>query len=1018
MTQKKANMDLKWIISKIVLVTISYVNRKNQRGLKEMKKTILLLLFLLLITNFAWSWVNILDEDFEYCWLPVDWDTYELEGNPWVRSSSEVHSDNYSACYSDTDIDYTNNAWLITYEISYSLSCKAVQLVFWENVENPFLDVDLKVLITDDDDDPEVAEWAQLYLSSQDTGWNQRIIDINIDEYYPSSGFWIAFQYGNDTSSMNPKWYIDDVQVRVLPKTAPGLPYNPDPADDETGISACGNLTWIFGQDTDTYDLYFGDKGNIQFISSNPATTSSFQYSDLNSESEYEWQIVAHNHDNLTTEGPVWNFTTEAGAICSFPYTEGFEDWSGSPLIPDGWTVLDLNAGNKWSKASPSHSGSFKAYSRGGDDDWLISPQFGLYGATGYNLTWWDRSSYINDYEVLVSIETNDHADFLEVALGTYHCTSTNWTQHTIDLSDYCEDDIFLAFHQTNEGNSDYALSIDDFLIEEIPPTNPIFSINPESKDFGDGYTDQTSFAQTFTITNEGVGTLTITSVAIGGTDSNHFTLTDLNSYPNDLGEGESINVDAAFSPTSIGDKTATLSVEFSTRVSHSASLSGTGIEPNYCTGSAGTGNYSFANNLATGAPSVPSYNWLDISSTGTDVFGDLSSDDGFAGGAEGYNIGFTFNFFGVDYTKFWIAADGFISLGTGHEDYSNQNIPRTITPNGLIALFWDDLNPTTPVVDNAAIYYQLFGNYLVITYENLEPYTSPSATKWFTAQAILYQNSNIKLQYKDKGADMPIDGCTIGIENGDGTCAVNYHFNDAGGLIYPDDKEGEIAVMFGEDEGSLPVVLSSFTAEFSNNMPTLYWITESEIDNLGWYLYRNIEEIFTNAEVVSEFIEGYGTTTEQHSYFFEDPIENLLEGTTYYYWLESIDLGGVPSHYNQIASLTIPDNVQPELPENPISIGLYQNYPNPFNPSFATTNISFYLDEGTNAHVKIEIYNIKGELVKTIWNQYTVFEKSTISAFWDGCDEKGKRQATGIYFYRMQANGKNKEIKKLILLN
>ncbi|MDP8204666.1 MAG: hypothetical protein P9L95_09065, partial [Candidatus Tenebribacter mawsonii] len=42
----------------------------------------------------------------------------------------------------------------------------------------------------------------------------------------------------------------------------------------------------------------------------------------------------------------------------------------------------------------------------------------------------------------------------------------------------------------------------------------------------------------------------------------------------------------------------------------------------------------------------------------------------------------------------------------------------------------------------------------------------------------------------------------------------------------------------FGEDI-ILPVTLSSFTAQYSSNHPTLYWETESESDNIGWNVYR-----------------------------------------------------------------------------------------------------------------------------------------------------------------------------------
>ena len=143
-----------------------------------------------------------------------------------------------------------------------------------------------------------------------------------------------------------------------------------------------------------------------------------------------------------------------------------------------------------------------------------------------------------------------------------------------------------------------------------------------------------------------------------------------------------------------------------------------------------------------------------------------------------------------------------------------------------------------------------------------------------------------------------------------------------------------------------------------------------------------------------------------------------MLAGDVYWYWLETVELGGNIFVYVEPAQLIIPDDYNPPVPpELPLKFGLYQNCPNPFNPSMANTKICFYLGEGTNANVEIKVYNIKGELVKTIWDQYTEFEDHPVPAIWDGCDENGKVQANGIYLYKMMVNGKEKEIKKLILI-
>ncbi|MGB6647354.1 MAG: FlgD immunoglobulin-like domain containing protein, partial [Bacteroidota bacterium] len=92
-----------------------------------------------------------------------------------------------------------------------------------------------------------------------------------------------------------------------------------------------------------------------------------------------------------------------------------------------------------------------------------------------------------------------------------------------------------------------------------------------------------------------------------------------------------------------------------------------------------------------------------------------------------------------------------------------------------------------------------------------------------------------------------------------------------------------------------------------------------------------------------------------------------------------------------------------------PNEYALNQNYPNPFNP---TTNISFSLPQ--QEHVKIEIYNVLGDLVKTLADQ--VFAPGTIAITWDGMDDNGTMVASGMYIYRLRA-GSFSAAKKMAML-
>jgi hypothetical protein len=93
----------------------------------------------------------------------------------------------------------------------------------------------------------------------------------------------------------------------------------------------------------------------------------------------------------------------------------------------------------------------------------------------------------------------------------------------------------------------------------------------------------------------------------------------------------------------------------------------------------------------------------------------------------------------------------------------------------------------------------------------------------------------------------------------------------------------------------------------------------------------------------------------------------------------------------------------------NPERFALFQNQPNPFNPE---TNISYYLP--TASHVILTIYNVLGQRVRTLFDDYQ--EAGTHTLVWDGKREDGASLSSGIYFYRMQA-GDFRETKKMSLM-
>ena len=197
----------------------------------------------------------------------------------------------------------------------------------------------------------------------------------------------------------------------------------------------------------------------------------------------------------------------------------------------------------------------------------------------------------------------------------------------------------------------------------------------------------------------------------------------------------------------------------------------------------------------------------------------------------------------------------------------------------------------------------------------------------------------------------------------------------------------------------TLPVELAAFTATYMDNYTLISWTTASETDVLGFNIYRNTENVFANAEKINGIIiDGHGTTTIPHSYKFED-FDELNYETTYYYWLESVDLGGESNVYGSIAYT--PEQGEGGF-ENDFETNLLMNQPNPFS---GTTTIKYAIKGMLKTEpVNIRIYNTVGQLVKEITARNGEFEFDA------------SRLPTGIYFYQLKTENFN-EIKKMMVI-
>ena len=100
------------------------------------------------------------------------------------------------------------------------------------------------------------------------------------------------------------------------------------------------------------------------------------------------------------------------------------------------------------------------------------------------------------------------------------------------------------------------------------------------------------------------------------------------------------------------------------------------------------------------------------------------------------------------------------------------------------------------------------------------------------------------------------------------------------------------------------------------------------------------------------------------------------------------------------------------ELPDHD-QARLIGNYPNPFRGS---TTISFHLTTEIPENTQINIYNCKGQKVKTLECNIDDITASSHSITWDGNDVNNRKVSSGVYFYKLRSKSYS-STKKMILV-
>ncbi len=196
----------------------------------------------------------------------------------------------------------------------------------------------------------------------------------------------------------------------------------------------------------------------------------------------------------------------------------------------------------------------------------------------------------------------------------------------------------------------------------------------------------------------------------------------------------------------------------------------------------------------------------------------------------------------------------------------------------------------------------------------------------------------------------------------------------------------------------SVAVRLNTFTADLNpeTNSVTLWWTVNGDEFYFAYELQRKSITANSRWETIYHILSSQCSTCLT---FYTHEDKHLRPGI-YEYRLAVQKITG-ETEYSSEVRLSV---------NLPTEFSIDQNYPNPFN---SRTRIEYDLPNET--FVNLTIYSITGQVVRNLVAEEQIPGQHI--AVWDGLDNAGSPVSSGVYFYRIQVDGKMSHIKKLTLL-
>ncbi|MDP8267360.1 MAG: C25 family cysteine peptidase, partial [Candidatus Tenebribacter davisii] len=442
-----------------------------------------------------------------------------------------------------------------------------------------------------------------------------------------------------------------------------------------------------------------------------------------------------------------------------------------------------------------------------------------------------------------------------------------------------------------------------------------------------------------------------------------------------------------------------------------------------------------------------PEYSWRDISGVATEVI--FTHNDV---GTDLMPIGFDFIYYGEFYSEFRINPNGWIGFGDDNEEWNNLSLPHPNSPRPALIPFWDDLDP----LQGGNVYYYSTADSLIIWFDDVIHFPG-TYNGTYDFQVIIYEDGTILYQYRTM--DGTLDSATIGLQNEVGNIALqmvyNGNFVENNYVVYIEriidwvNLDQTFGYIPGGESNTISINVSAEELNIGDFLCDLFIVTNDPDANsitipINLHVDTNVPIISLSTDILNFgdvligvdssdtlFVSNLGEMdlevtdiTNGLAEFSASPVSfTLTPGETEevivtFTALEELLYEDVliiesndPYNSQYEVSLTGNGNHPADIDDQlPLVTKVGKNYPNPFNPE---TTIAFSIADNSK-HVQLEIFNIKGQKVKTLVNK--IMEVGEYNVVWNGKDYSGRKVASGVYFYKFDTK-KYHRINKMLLI-